>query len=150
MTISFETYRPYMNSELLKIDVVDPQNREYSWGKNFSGYSVVGYYRAAAPTGNKDYFSFTPEVSGVHHIQISNANFETEVTLVSGMINPYQKPFFMLMLFISLVIVVTGFFSLRKKAIMELIYSGKIANEIICFCLAIPISLIIVYSVVGV
>lgn len=150
VTISFETYRPYTDSELLKIDDLDSQDREYSWGKNFSGYSVIGSYRVAVPTGNKDYFSFTPKVSGVHHIRIGNANFETDVTVFSGMRNPYQQPFFMVTLFISFIIVLTGLFSLRKKAIVELIYSGKIANEILYFCLAIPISLIIVYSVVGV
>ncbi len=148
VTIVLKAKEQYSDSELLKIVVVDPQNIEYSWEKNLSVSGVSG--RNGAVTGTKDYFSFTPKVSGVHHIKISNADFKTDIELVSGMANPYGQPFFLITLFVSLVIMLTGLFSLRKKAIMELIYSGKLSvNKILHFCLAISISLIIVHNIVG-
>jgi hypothetical protein len=148
VTIVLRAEEQYSDSELLKIIVVDPQNIEYSWEKNLSVSGVSG--RNGAVTGTKDYFSFTPKVSGVHHIKISNADFKTDIELVSGMVNPYGQPFFLITLFVSFVIMLTGLFSLRKKAIMELIYSGKLSvNKILHFCLAISISLIIVHNIVG-
>ncbi len=147
VTIVLKAKEPYSDSELLMIAVVDPQNRESSWEKNLSISAVSG--RNGAVRGTKDYFSFTPKVSGLHHIKISNADFQTDIELVPGMANPYEQPFFVTTLFVSFVIMLTGCFSLRKKAIMELMYSGKIVNEILYFCLAIPISLIIVRNVVS-
>ena len=148
VTIVLKAEEQYSDSELLKIIVVDPQNIEYSWEKNLSVSGVRG--RNGAVKGTEDYFSFTPKVSGVHHIKISNADFKTDIELVSGMVNPYGQPFFLITLFVSFVIMLTGLFSLRKKAIMELIYSGKLSvNEILHFCLAISITLIIVHNVVG-
>lgn len=148
VTIILKAKESYSDSELLKIAVVDPQNKEYSWEKNVSVSAVSG--RNGAVKEAKDYFSFTPKVSGVHHIKISNANFQTDIELVSGMANLYNQPFFLITLFVSLVIMLTGLFSLRERAITKLIYSGRLSvNEIFHFSLAILISLIIVHNVVS-
>lgn len=145
LTIVFQAEEPYTDSELLKVNIIDPQNRGYSLEKTLNVSSVRG---RASPGTIKEYVSFTPLVSGMHHIKISNAKFQTNVELVSGMVNPYGQPFFLVTLFISLVIALTGLLSLRKKTIMDLVYSGKIANELIYFFLTVPISWIIVNSVV--
>jgi hypothetical protein len=143
VTIFLEEGERSLDTELLKIDVVDPQKKEYSFEMKFSpALGTNGKWDAT-----RDFFSFTPKASGVHHIKISNADFLTHIELVSGMANLYQQPFFVITLFISFVIMLTGLFSLRKKAIMEAMYSGKIVNDIVCFCLAIPISWIIVHNV---
>jgi hypothetical protein len=144
VTVIFESEVRPSNTETLKIDLVDPQKREYSWDKTFS--SALG--RSGKWDASKEYFSFTPKVSGVHHLKISNAIFNTDVSIISGMVNLYDQPFFVVTLFLSFVIMLTCLFSLRKKAIMESMYSGKIVNDIICFCLAVPISWIIVHNIV--
>lgn len=143
VTIFIEEEVRSLDTESLKIDVVDPQKREYSFAKTFS--PALGH--SGKWDATRDSFSFTPKVSGVHHIKISNANFSTHIELVSGRANLYQQPFFVIALFISFVIMLAGLFSLKKKAIMESMYSGKMVNDIICFCLAIPISWIIVQNV---
>ena len=145
LTIVFQAREPYTDSELLKVNVIDPQKREYSLEKTLN----VSALRGRASTGTTtEYVSFIPVVSGMHHIKISNAKFHTNVELVSGMVNPYGQHFFLVTLFFSLVIALTGLLSLRKKTIMDLVYSGKIANELIYFCLTVPISWIIVISVI--
>lgn len=145
LTIVFKAGEPFTDSELLKVNVIDPQKREYSLEKTVNVSAVRG---RASPGPTTEYISFTPVVSGMHHIKISNAKFRTNVELVSGMVNPYGQPFFLVTLFISLVITLTGLLSLRKKTITDLVYSGKIANELIYFCLTVPISWIIVNSVI--
>jgi hypothetical protein len=138
----------YSDYESLKIVAVDPQNKESLWIKNISVSAVAG--RNGVVRGTKDYFSFTPKVSGMHHLKISNANFQTDIELVSGMINPYGQPFFLVTLFISVIIVTTGLFSLRKKVIMKLIYSGSfLIKQVLHFFPAISISLIIVHHVIS-
>jgi hypothetical protein len=146
LTIVFQAEEPYTDSELLKVNVVDPQKREYSLEKSLFVSAVRG---RGSSRGNTEYISFTPKVSGMHHIKISNAQFQTNVELISGMVNPYGQPLFMVTLFFSVVITLTGLLSLRKKAITELIYSGKIANELVYFFLTVPISWIIVNNVVS-
>jgi hypothetical protein len=143
VTIFLEEDERSLDTESLKIDIVDPQKKEYSFEKKFSpGLGTNGKWDAT-----RDSFSFIPKASGVHHLKISNATFDTDVRIVSGMANLYQQPFFVITLFVSFVTMLTGIFSLRKKAIMESMYSGKIVNDIICFCLALPISWILVHSV---
>lgn len=66
--------------------------------------------RNGALIDTEDYFSFTPKVSGVHHLKISNADLQTDIDLVSGMTNPYVKPFFILTLSASFVIMIAGLF----------------------------------------
>jgi hypothetical protein len=141
VTFFFEPIGSHSYPELLKIIVIDPQNRKYSFDKKLYPTIRVGILP-------NDYFSFTPKVSGIHHIEIGNATSFTDIELFSGMINPYQQPSFMMTFFISFVIMLTGLLSLRKKAVMELVYSGKIVNEILYFCLAIPISWIILNNLI--
>jgi hypothetical protein len=144
VTVILEAEARSLDTESLKIVLVDPQKQEYSWEKKFSpALGSNGKWK-----GNIAYFSFTPKASGVHHLKISNAIFDTDVRIVSGMVNLYEQPFFVITLFLSFVIMLTGLFSLRKKKIMESMYSGKIVNDIICFCLAIPISWIILNTFV--
>jgi hypothetical protein len=144
VSVIFEDEAGSLDTESLKIDVVDPLKREYSWEKKFSPVlKGIGKWN-----GLIAYFSFTPKASGVHHLKISNATFDTDVSIVSGMVNLFEQPFFMITLFLSFVVMITGLFSLRRKAIMESMYSGKIINDIICFCLAIPLTWILVNNVV--
>jgi hypothetical protein len=111
----------------------------------------LGLFYNGALIDTEDYFSFTPKVSGVHHLKISNADFQTDIDLVSGMTNPYDKPFFILTLSASFVIMIAGLFSLRMRVIIKLIKSRNLlVNEILRFCLGISISLIIVHNVVGI
>jgi hypothetical protein len=145
VTFFFEPLGSDLYPELLKIIVIDPQNRRYSFDKKLYPEIHRTHWNDA---GTNDYFSFSPKVSGVHHIEISNATFLSYIKLFSGMVNPYQQPSFMMTFFISFVIMLTGLLSLRKKAVMELVYSGKIVNEILYFCLAIPISWIILNNLI--
>ncbi len=144
VTAIFSTKETDSSSELLKIDVVDPQNREYSWEYEFYGSGLYG----RSMTRNKDYFSFTPQVSGVHHIKISEADFRTDVKLISGMVNPHKQPLFLITLFLSFLIMLAGLFSLNERAIIESIKLRNLSiNRVLNFCLAFSISLIIVYNV---
>lgn len=145
MTFFFKPLGSDLYPELLKITVTDPQNRRYSFDKRLYPYIRGTHWN---DEGTNDYLSFSPKVSGVHHIEISNATFFTDIELFSGMVNPYQQPSFMITFFISFVIMLTGLLSLRKKVVMELVYSGKIVNEILYFCLTIPISLIILNNLI--
>lgn len=148
VTIVFKTEEPYSSSELLRIVIVDPKNVEHSWEKDFYG-STIGKSRGTE-RGAKDYFSFTPEVSGVHHIKISNADFQTNIKLVSGMINPREKSLLLTMLFVSFLVMSAGILSLKDGAIKEFIKSRRFSiNGVLNFCIALSISLAIVYNVVG-
>lgn len=148
VTIILKSKEPYLNSELLKIVVVDPQNREYSWEKNFSGLTLTGSH--GTTVRNIDYFSFTPKVSGMHHVKISNAYFQTYSELVSGMVNPYEQPFFVITFFISFLIMVTGLFSsMNRKTIDSIKLENLSVTGILHFILAAFIGLIIVHSVIS-
>jgi hypothetical protein len=118
VTIFLDVYGLYPGSEeLLKIVVIDPENRKYSWEENISGSTTKGFH--------ENHFSFTPKASGVHHIEISNAIFETDIRVVSGMVNLYEQPSFVTILFLSLVVTLTGLFSIKKKAVMKQFIQGK-------------------------
>ncbi|WP_440945112.1 hypothetical protein ACSAZL_13220 [Methanosarcina sp. T3] len=148
VTFVFKTEEPYSSSELLRIVVVDPENIEHSWVKDFYGSTIGG--SRGTERGAKDYFSFTPEVSGVYHIEISDADFQTNVKLVSGMVNPGEKPLLLTTLFASFLVMFTGIVSLKEGAIKELIKSRSLSiNGVLNFCIALSISLIIVNNVIG-
>jgi hypothetical protein len=118
VTIFLDVYGLYPGSEeLLKIVVIDPENRKYSWEEKISGSTTKGFH--------ENHFSFTPKASGVHHIEISNAIFETDIRVVSGMVNLYEQPSFVTILFLSLVVTLTGLFSIKKKAVMKQFIQGK-------------------------
>ena len=145
VTIFFDPLDSDSNQELLRIVLVDPQNKKYTFDKELHPYiRKIRWSDSEA----KDYLLFTPKESGVHHIEMSNATSFTDIEIYSGMTNPYQQPSFMSTLFLSFVITLTGLFSLDIKGLIESIYSGKIAIEVLYCCLVIPISWIIVNSVV--
>ncbi|AKB78432.1 hypothetical protein MSHOH_1949 [Methanosarcina horonobensis HB-1 = JCM 15518] len=148
VTIVFKTEEPYSRSELLKIVIVDSKNIERSWEKDFYGSTIGG--SRGSERGAKGYFSFTPEVSGMHHIKISNADFQTNVKLVSGMVNPREQPFLLATLFVSFLVMAAGILSLKEGAIKEFIrFRSFSINGILNFCIALYISLVIVHNVVG-
>ncbi|MDD3246005.1 MAG: hypothetical protein PHF18_03965 [Methanosarcina sp.] len=88
-------------TELLNIAIVDPQNKEYSWQKGFGGYDKPGEHIEFSTV-------FIPESSGIHQIRINNANFNTNVKLVSGMTHPTEQPLFFKTMIISTVLMVIG------------------------------------------
>lgn len=125
------------NTEVLNISVIDPQNKESFWEKSFT---------ATAKSGKTiDFFSFTPESSGIHHIKISNADFETDVKLVSGMINPGTQPLFWKTLIASCLVAFIGIFLVRESGMRSKSFAlgGMISSSIY-----LAISLRIVYNVV--
>lgn len=143
VTIVFRTRERYPTSELLNIVVVDPQNKEYFWEEKF-------YASSKSVTRTRDFFSFTPEVSGIHHIKISNADFQTDVKFVSGMANPREQPLFLITMFVSFLIMFVGVLSLKYGTIMESIKSRRVSVKgALNFCIALSISLIIMYNTVG-
>jgi hypothetical protein len=149
VTIVLETKEPYMDSELLKIVVVDPQNKDYSLEKKFSGFTLGGSHTPRT-VGNKDYFSFTPKVSGTYHVKISNAYFQTNIKLISGMVNIYDQHFFLITLSSSFIIMVAGLFSSMNRETIELIKLENISVKgILHFILAVFISWIIVHNIVS-
>jgi hypothetical protein len=148
VTFVFETEEPYSSSEILRIVMVDPENTEHSWEKDFYGSTIGG--SRGTERGAKDYFSFTPELSGRYHIEISNADFQTNVKLVSGMINPKEKPLLLAILFVSFLLMFAGILSLKDGAIKGFIKSRSLSiNGVINFLIALYISLIIMHNVVG-
>jgi hypothetical protein len=90
-----------VQTELLNITIVDPQNKEYFWQKGFGGYNSPGEHVEFATV-------FTPKSSGMYQVRISNADFNTKVKLVSGMTRPAEQPLYLKTLLISVVLTVIG------------------------------------------
>lgn len=97
VTFIFSTEKT--RSELLDITIIDPQNAEYSWQKSFGKQS--GTYV-------DDLTVFTPRSSGIHQIKISNADFNTDVKLVSGMTHPSKQPLYLKTMLVSAVLLFIG------------------------------------------
>jgi len=87
VTFIFSTREPN-RMELLNITIIDPQNTEYSWQKSFGRYYRSGTDQSGVYSD--DFTVFTPKLSGTHRIKISNADFNTNVKLVSGMTHPTE------------------------------------------------------------
>jgi hypothetical protein len=100
VTFIFST-REQIRTELLNITIIDPQNIEYSWQKGFGGHDQSGVFV-------DDFTVFTPKSSGIHQIKISNADFNTDIKLVSGMTHPSEQPLYFKTLIISLVLLIIG------------------------------------------
>ena len=105
VTFIFSTREP-VRTELLNITIVDPQNAEYSWQKGFGISHQSGDYQTGVYSD--DFTVFTPKSSGIHQIKISNADFNTDVKLVSGMTHPSEQPLYFKALIISTVLMVIG------------------------------------------
>ncbi len=99
VTFIFSTEKT--RSELLDITIIDPQNAEYSWQKSFGKAHQSGTYV-------DDFTVFTPRSSGIHQIKISNADFNTDVKLVSGMTHPTEQPLYFKTMIISTVLLFIG------------------------------------------
>ena len=69
--------------------------------KSFGGHNQSGIFV-------DDFTVFNPKSSGVYQIKVSNADFSTDVKLVSGMTHPSGQPLFLKTLIISLVIAFIG------------------------------------------
>jgi hypothetical protein len=125
ITILFKTYEKF-NSELLNISLVDPQNREFIWEKSFTP-SDNTESREAIMHQSVDSFSFTPKASGMYHIKISNADFQTDVKIVSGMIVPLKHPLYLPSLIISFIIAFFGgLYNAKKEGKpITMIFNGK-------------------------
>lgn len=110
VTVVFKTYERTLNSELLNISLVDPQKKEFFWEKSFTPTpsDETGTQKEAMVHQTIDFFSFTPKVSGIYHIKISNADFQTDVKIVSGMITPSEQPSYLPLLLISLIVMLAG------------------------------------------
>lgn len=138
-------------TELLNITIVDPQNTEYSWQKGFGGHNQSGEFI-------DDFTVFSPKSSGIHQMKISNADFNTDVKLVSGMIHPSEQPFYFKTLIISLILLFIGaiLFGASKRKIplipgipiYRTVTTGKTRRFTVFQALiALSASLYIVYNV---
>lgn len=139
VTIVFKTDQTFLKSEQINISLVDPQKKESFWRKSF----------AASDKPRKtsvDFFSFTPEASGIHHIKINNADFQTEIKIVSGMISPAGQPFYLPALITSLIVTLAGAFSLRSNRTDS---RGLSLSKTLNLLISISLSLLIVYKIAG-
>jgi hypothetical protein len=139
VTIIFKTDEEAMDSESLNISLVDPQKKEFFWKKSFMASSKPG-------TQTLDFFSFTPEESGIYHIKINNADFQTEVKIISGMLTPSEQPFYLPALLMSFIVAFAGAFLLRGKRMSSRSIS---LNGILILFISLSLSLIIVYKIIG-
>jgi hypothetical protein len=113
VTILFKT-NVESSSELLNISLVDPQKREFFWEKSFTPSDDTGK-REAIIHQSVDSFSFTPKASGIYHIKINNADFQTDVKIVSGMMVPFKHPLYLPSLIVSFIIAFFGGLYNAKK-----------------------------------
>lgn len=147
VTIVFKTYERTLNSELLNISLVDPQKKEFFWEKSFTPTpsDESGTQKKSVAQQTIDFFSFTPKVSGIHHIKISNADFQTDVKIVSGMITPSEQPSYLPILLMSLIIMFSGcLFRSVRTGFGRFSFSG-----VINFIISLSLSLIIIYKIIG-
>ena len=132
---------PALN-EVLNISLIDPQNKELFWEKSFTA-ATDG--KTNFLSKKVDSFSFTPESSGMHQIKISNASYETDVKLVSGMIMVDKQPLFWKTLITSCLVAFLGIFLVRGSNSKKF---ARSATGIISSSISLAISLLIVYNVV--
>lgn len=94
-----------------------------------------------------DFFSFTPKVSGIYHIKISNADFQTDVKIVSGMITPSEQPSYLPLLLISLIVMLAGcLFKSIRTGFRKFSFSFSGAINLI---ISLSLSLITIYKIIG-
>lgn len=139
VTIVFKTDQMFLKSEVLNISLVDPQKKEFFWRKSFTASDKPR-------TTGVDFFSFTPEASGIHHIKISNAEFQTEIKIVTGMISPAGQPFYIPALITSLIVTLAGAFLLRNNGMSS---RGLSLSRALNLFISLSLSLLIVYKIAG-
>ncbi len=147
VTVVLKTEEQALNSESLNISLVDPQKKEFFWEKSFTPIpsDETGTQKEAMTQQTIDFFSFTPKASGIYHIKISNADFQTDVKIVSGMITPSEQPSYLPLLLISLIVMFAGFlFKSIRMGFRRFSFSGAIN-----FIIALSLSLITIYRIIG-
>lgn len=101
----------YISGDKILNDSIRPSKKEFFWEKSFAPSDDSGTPKRAGVQQTIDFFSFTPKVSGIYHIKIHNADFETDVKIVSGMIIPSEQPSYLPLLLISLKVTFVGLLS---------------------------------------
>lgn len=147
ITVVFKTEERDLNSELLNISLVDPQKKELFWEKSFTPAPSdgTGTQKEATTQQTIDFFSFMPKASGIYHIKISNADFQTDVKIVSGMITPSEQPSYRPLLIISLIVMFAGIlFRSIRTGFRKFSFSGAIN-----FIISLSLSLITIYKIIG-
>lgn len=94
-------------SELLNIKIITPEGSEYSWVKKFRCNPD------SACTDNT--MIFKPISTGQYYIKISDADFHTNIKIISGMVNPLKKP----LIFIGAIVF----------SIVGIIFTAKVFNH---------------------
>lgn len=147
VTVVFKTEERALNSESLNISLVDPQKKEFFWEKSFTPTpsDETGTQKEAMAQQTIEFFSFIPKASGIYHIKISNADFPTDVKIVSGMITPSEQPSYLPLLLISLIVMVAGcLFKSIRMGFRRFSFSGAIN-----FIISLSLSLITIYKIIG-
>lgn len=147
VTVVLKTEEQALNSESLNISLVDPQKKELFWEKSFTPIpsDETGTQNEAMVQQTIDFFSFTPKESGIYHLKISNADFQTDVKIVSGMITPSEQPSYLPLLLISLIVMFAGFlFKSIRMGFRRFSFSGAIN-----FIISLSLSLMTIYKIIG-
>lgn len=147
VTVVFKTEERALNSESLNISLVDPQKKEFFWEKSFTPTpsDETGTQKEAMAQQTIDFFSFTPKASGIYHLKISNADFQTDVKIVSGMITPSEQPSYLPLLLISLIVMFAGcLFRSIRMGFRRFSFNGAIN-----FIISLSLSLITIYKIIG-
>jgi len=147
VTVVFKTEERALNSESLNISLVDPQKKEFFWEKSFTPTpsDETETQKEAMAQQTIDFFSFIPKASGIYHIKISNADFQTDVKIVSGMITPSEQPSYLPLLLISLIVMFAGcLFKSIRMGFRRFSFSGAIN-----FIISLSLSLITIYKIIG-
>lgn len=147
VTVVLKTEEQALNSESLNISLVDPQKKELFWEKSFTPIpsDETETQKEAMAHQTIDFFSFIPKASGIYHIKISNADFPTDVKIVSGMITPSEQPSYLPLLLISLIVMFAGcLFRSIRMGFRKFSFNGAIN-----FIISLSLSLITIYKIIG-
>jgi hypothetical protein len=147
VTFVLKTEEQALNSESLNISLVDPQKKELFWEKSFTPIpsDETETQKEAMAQQTIDFFSFIPKASGIYHLKISNADFQTDVKIVSGMITPSEQPSYLPLLLISFIVMFAGcLFRSIRMGFRRFSFNGAIN-----FIISLSLSLITIYKIIG-
>jgi len=77
--------------ELLNITLTTPDDIELSWKKGFECKNTDKDKPILGTDCSDPTMIFTPKSTGIYHIKISDAKFNTKIEIISGMVNPLKK-----------------------------------------------------------
>jgi len=109
VTLIFETSKAlgdvYPIYEKLNITVLDPKGDVLFYQLKAISLSKTNQERRddqvfLIKSSTDTSSSFVPEITGKYHIEISNVNFPSTLSINSGMINPSKRPFFFIVSFL--------------------------------------------------